>query len=220
MSKSDHMGKPRVRPRPESRIPDLGYYILVTDAKETEKLYFEGLRENLPPGLRSRLVIKVFPKTETKNLLDRCIQESSKNPQYRIPWIIFDRDEVLCFDELIAEAQRAQVNTGWSNPCFEVWLHAYFENLQYSQSSIQCCKQFSKIYLDHTRIEYGKSDITLYRNLIAYGNEERAIERAKRQMNNLLLSNKDSLPSLLSPATTIYKLVEEIREKSCSSANL
>ena len=197
MSKRDHMGKRRARPRPESRIPDLGYYILVTDTKETEKVYFEGLRDNLPSRIQSRLVIKVFPKTDTKNLLDRCIYECNKNPQYRIPWIIFDRDEVLSFDDLIAEAQRAHVNPGWSNPCFEVLLHAYFENLQYSQSSIQCCNQFSKTYYDHTLTEYEKSDISLYRNLIAYGDEEKAIARAKRQMNNLSRANNTSIPSQL-----------------------
>ncbi len=165
------MGKRKARVRPESRIPDLGYYILVTGTKETEKLYFEGLRDNLPPRLQSRLVIKVFPKTDTKNLLDRCIHESNKNPQYRIPWILFDRDEVLYFDDLIADAQGAHVHTGWSNPCFEVWLHAYFEKIQYSQSSIQCCNQFSKIYHDRTLTEYEKSDNSLYRNLIAFGDE-------------------------------------------------
>ena len=79
------MGKRRARVRPGSRIPDLGYYIIVTDTKETERLYFEGLRDNLPSHLQSRLVIKVFPKTDTKNLLDRCIYESNKNSQYRIP---------------------------------------------------------------------------------------------------------------------------------------
>lgn len=214
MSKRDHMGKRRPRPKPGSRIPDLGYYILVTDTKETEKLYFEGLRDNLPQHLHTRLVIKVFPKTDTKNLLDRCIQESNKSPQYRIPWIIFDRDEVLGFDDLIAEAQKAHVNTGWSNPCFEVWLHAYFEKPQYAQGSIQCCKQFAKIYSGLTKKEYEKADISLYRNLITYGDEGKAIARAKRQMVNLLKPNKNCPPSQLNPATTIYRLIEEIREKA------
>ena len=210
------MGKRRARVRAGSRIPDLGYYIIVTDTKETEKLYFEGLRDNLPSHLQSRLVIKVFPKTDTKNLLDRCIHESNKNPQYRIPWIIFDRDEVLFFDDLIADAHRAHVNTGWSNPCFEVWLHAYFENLQYSQDSIQCCNQFSKKYHELTRTEYEKSDSSLYRNLLTYGDEEKAITRAKYHMTNLLSSNKNSIPSQLSPATTLYKLIPQRSESSGS----
>lgn len=29
------------------RVPELGYYLIVTDTKETEKNYFEGLRINL-----------------------------------------------------------------------------------------------------------------------------------------------------------------------------
>ena len=126
----------------------------------------------------------------------------------------------MFFDDLIADVQRAHVNTVRSNTCFEVWLHAYFKTLQYSQGSIQCCNQFSKIYHDLTRTEYEKSDSSLYRNLLTYGDEEKAITRAKHQMTNLLRSNKNSLSSQLSPATTLYKLIEEIRGKSCSSTNL
>ena len=28
-----------------TRVPELGYYLIVTDTEETEKNYFEGLRE-------------------------------------------------------------------------------------------------------------------------------------------------------------------------------
>ncbi|MGN0294447.1 MAG: RloB family protein [Lachnospiraceae bacterium] len=40
--------------------------------------------------------------------------------QYRIPWIVFDRDMVQGFDEIIAEAKSKGIQTGWSNPCFEI----------------------------------------------------------------------------------------------------
>ena len=43
-------GKRRDRnQRVGTRIPELGYYLIVTDTEETEKNYFEGLRDSIPP---------------------------------------------------------------------------------------------------------------------------------------------------------------------------
>lgn len=40
-------------------MPELGYYLIVTDTEETEKNYFEGLRDNIPVEMKDRLGIKV-----------------------------------------------------------------------------------------------------------------------------------------------------------------
>ena len=45
-------------------IPHLGYYIIVTDTKETENNYLSGLRDSIPTELQRNLVIKVS-KTDT-----------------------------------------------------------------------------------------------------------------------------------------------------------
>ena len=34
------------------RIPELGYYFIVTDTKETEQNYMFGLRDSIPPDLQ------------------------------------------------------------------------------------------------------------------------------------------------------------------------
>ena len=36
-----------------TRIPELGYYLIVTDTEETEKNYFEGLRDSIPVELKN-----------------------------------------------------------------------------------------------------------------------------------------------------------------------
>lgn len=41
-------GKRRDRnKRVGARVPELGYYLIVTDTEETEKNYFEGLRDSI-----------------------------------------------------------------------------------------------------------------------------------------------------------------------------
>ena len=66
-----------------TRVPELGYYLIVTDTKETEKNYFDGLRDSIPTELKDRLVIKV-EKAKTVELVERALELANKEPQYRI----------------------------------------------------------------------------------------------------------------------------------------
>ncbi len=72
-----------------TRVPILGYYLIITDTKETEKNYFEGLHKAIPENLKNKLVIKV-EKARTIDLVQKCKELVSKEPQYRIPWIVLD----------------------------------------------------------------------------------------------------------------------------------
>lgn len=74
-----------------TRVPELGYYLIVTDTEETEKNYFEGLRDSIPVEMKDRLVIKV-EKSKTVELVERVVELTDAESQYRIPWIVFDRD--------------------------------------------------------------------------------------------------------------------------------
>ena len=86
------------------RVPELGYYLVVTDTKDTEKNYMNGLRDSIPEKLKGKLVVKVS-ETKTDRLVSEAIEAASLQPQYRAPWIIFDRDRVNNFDQIIKEAE-------------------------------------------------------------------------------------------------------------------
>ena len=131
-------GKRRDRDkRVGTRIPELGYYLIVTDIKETEKNYFEGLRDSIPEKLKDHLVIKV-EKAKTVELVKKALELTGQDSQYRIPWIVFDRDQVKDFDDIVQEAEKSQVGAGWSNPCFEIWLYAYFGEMPVIRESYVC----------------------------------------------------------------------------------
>ena len=53
----------------------------MTDTEETEKNYFEGLRDSIPAELKDRLVIKV-EKTKTVELVERALELANMEPQY------------------------------------------------------------------------------------------------------------------------------------------
>ena len=86
MSKVERNGKRKTRDQfLRQRIPELGYYFIVTDTKETEQNYMLGLRDSIPAHLQGKLVIKVIKK-KTKDLVEEARDLASLHPQYGEPW--------------------------------------------------------------------------------------------------------------------------------------
>ena len=104
MARKDRTGnrKPREQ-RPPVKVPELGYYLVVTDTEATERCYFQGLHKELPKEIQNKLVIGVV---ETRTMIDRCLELTAYDAQYRMPWLVFDRDEVKDFDKIIARLKR------------------------------------------------------------------------------------------------------------------
>ena len=204
-------GERKSRKSFSKRKPDLGYYFIATDTAETEKNYLNGLRDSLPKEFQGRIVIKVSP-TETENLVTAC-EEADIDPQYRQRWIVFDRDRVVDFDQIIEDAESKDIQVGWSNPCIEIWFNAYLGKMPTVQGSVACCRGFAEQFEKLTGREYKKSNPQIYALLNRIGNEEDAIKIAERRYMVYLKDNVKK-PSLMCPCTTIHHLVGEIRRKT------
>ena len=150
--------------------------------------------------------------TTTANLVHRCLELIQAEAQYRMAWIIFDRDRVVNFDKIIENAYANGIHVGWSNPCFEIWLFAYFGSMPAINESWILCQRFATVYQRQTGIEYSKADSGLYQRLIRYGDEQKAIMIASNKYQQHQ-TNGMTTPSLMCPATTVYPLIEEIRNK-------
>ena len=145
MAKKDRTGNRKIREqRKQFKVPELGYYLIVTDTEATERCFFTGLHQALPEDVRNKLLIKVV-ETKTRAMIDKCLELTAYDAQYRIPWIVFDRDQVQGFDEIIAEAVSKGIQVGWSNPCFEIWMYAYFGSMPAIQDSWACCSDVGRI---------------------------------------------------------------------------
>ncbi len=195
----------------KSNAPDLGYYLIVTDTKETEQNYMFGLRDSIPNELKRRLIIKVS-KTKTDNLVNEALSQAALYPQYGEPWIIFDRDQIRDFDNIIQDAREAGIEAGWSNPCIEIWFNAYFGAMPTYQTSIACCSGFGMAFEKVTKQKYQKSDKQIYNKLYQHGDEVEAIRIAENKLKQCIQNGIDK-PSEMCPATTVYRLVKEIKDK-------
>lgn len=190
MAKKDRTGNRKTREhRKRLKEPELGYYLIVTDTEATERCFFTGLYQSLPEEVKNRLLIKVV-ETNTSDLIDQCLRLVAYDPQYRIPWIVFDRDQVKDFDDIIYDAEIRGIRVGWSNPCFEIWMFAYFGNMPAIQSSKECCSKFGIAYEAKTGQEYTKSDERMYGKICKAGNEERAVQIAKQKFAQCVRDGK------------------------------
>lgn len=213
MAKKDRTGNRKTREqRKQFKVPELGYYLVVTDTEATERCFFTGLHQALPKDVRNKLVIKVV-ETKTCAMIDKCLELTAYDAQYRIPWIVFDRDQVQEFDEIIAEAVSKGIQVGWSNPCFEIWMYAYFGSMPAIQDSWACCSDFGRVYETKTGQKYSKADEQIYEKLCEAGNEEKAIQIAQQKLEQC---NREGniKPSEMFPCTTVHELVREIRKKT------
>jgi hypothetical protein len=210
MGKNERKGARRDRnQRISKRIPELGYYFVVTDTQATEINYLNGLRDSIPDSMRNRLVIKVS-KAPTSELLEKCLEMVDIEPQYRKPWIVFDRDRIKNFDKIIAAADRQDVYAGWSNPCVEIWFHAYFGNMPVVSESTQCVDSFRTEFCRKTGQDYNKADVGIYRKLCKFGDEKNAITIAANRFRQTADVTK---PSERLSATALFMLIDEIRGK-------
>lgn len=212
MAKKDRTGNRKARElKKQFKVPELGYYLIVTDTEATERCFFTGLHQALPEDVKNKLVIKVV-ETKTRTMLDKCLELTAYDAQYRIPWIVFDRDQVQDFDEIIAEAESKGIRVGWSNPCFEIWLYAYFGSMPAIMDSWTCCSDFGRVYETKTGQKYSKADEHMYGKLYKTGDEEKAIQIAQQKLEQCKREGKTK-PSKMCPCTTVHELVGEIKGK-------
>lgn len=212
MAKKDRTGNRKTRDqRKQFKTPELGYYLIVTDTEATERCFFTGLHQAMPKDVRNKLVIKVI-ETKTRTMIDKCMELMAYDAQYRIPWIVFDRDQVQGFDDIIAEAVNKGIQVGWSNPCFEIWMYAYFGSMPTIQDSWTCCSDFGRVYENKTGQKYSKADEQMYGKLSKAGDEEKAIKIAQYKLEQCIREGKTK-PSEMCPCTTVHELVGEINGK-------
>lgn len=157
-------------------------------------------------------MLKVI-ETRTKDLIQKCLELAAYAPQYGNVWIVFDRDEVADFDQIVDEARRKDIRVGWSNPCFEIWMYAYFGEMPTVQESRRCCIKFAQKYEKVTGHKYFKSDEDIYQCQAEYGDEEKALALARRKLDQTKKSGY-KIPSQMCPCTTVYELVGEIKQKA------
>jgi len=178
--------------------------LIVSEGEKTEPLYFDGFRVptvdlKIVPGSRIHVsVVRLAMRLKNKTAYDEvwCVFDRDKNPK--------NRRDLEQFNEAIRLAKANKIKIAYSNDAFELW---YLLHFTYMKSAIGRHDYITKLnkYLIK---KYEKNDPEMYDIL-----EDRmdiAIRNARRLFDYYDKEN----PAHNDPCTTVFKLVERLKEFS------
>lgn len=174
--------------------------LIVCEGLQTEPNYFRGFRltnvrlEIEPAGVQHKTVV------ERAAVLMR--------DGYDEVWCVFDRDkkpeggDSETFNEALSLAASEGINVAYSNDAFELW---YLLHFNYIDTAISRADYLSKL---DSLIPggYKKNDPGMYAKL------EEKMDDALRNAKRLHESWEGGNPEVEDPSTTVYLLVERLRE--------
>ncbi|MCM1112999.1 MAG: RloB family protein [Muribaculum sp.] len=204
----------------EFKTPKANSYLIVTEGKKTEPLYFKGIQKLILEKIGGSVSVVEAPVIDisgqgcsTEKLIevtDRIVKDAKI--LYQNVWIVFDKDDFEDFDQAIDDGIGKGYRVAWSNQSFEYWLYLHFA---YSESALHRDQWVEKLddLFKRYRLgdgRYHKNDENIYEIVDRFDGVNTAVKNAKKRMAGYDM--KTCSPSRYDPGTTVFQLVEELRK--------
>lgn len=201
----------------ESRTPKPNSFLIVSEGKKTEPLYFEGLAKHINEKYGKSINVEkplITTQGEGKNtvsLVEAAAKIVSRAPiRYSRVWVVFDKDDFQDFDAAIELAKKYGFKIAWSNQSFEYWIYLHFN---YSDSALHrddWVKKLSQLFKewDIDSNGYQKNDPDIFKIATTYGSLRSAVNNATRIEKSYDDTTK---PSMRDPCTMVHYLILELK---------
>ena len=161
-------------------------YLIMCEGEETEPNYFAGLKDLV-------------------NYTEKFVNQAGK--RYGKVWIVFDKDDYQ--DKQFNQAiKNSSFNIAQSNPCFEIWILLHLKKVINFVPKDKILNELDKEFKKYGLGNYRKNDKNIFKKISKDDNLNKAITNA-RKLNDKF---KDEEPSKSNPMTTVYKIVEDLKE--------
>jgi len=185
------------------------YFLVVSEGKRTEPIYFQHLSEQLPKHLMDTVEVNGVGQN-TVSVVKQAMMFRDKRlankelPPYDEVWAVYDKDDFPAkrYHEAITLAKSQGIESGHSNQSFELW---YVLHFQYLQSALHR-NDYISILTKILRRRYQKNNAKITEQICTQGNVEQAILWAKK----LEELHPDPDDATACPYTRIYILVERL----------
>ena len=191
--------------------------LIVCEGTKTEPNYFKSFSKKI-----GQFVFDINTEGTGKNtmgVVKKAIElRNNSMTKFDRVWAVFDRDSFKSssFNSAISKANANNISCAWSNEAFELWylLHFQFRNTAMSRTEYAKAieSEVNKKWNKKTPYKYFKNDeypdkITKTYNILQkYGNQNNAIENAKK----LSEEYRDTKYQNHNPRTQIFELVEQL----------
>lgn len=212
--------KQRKQRKHEFKNPKANSFLIVTEGKRTEPLYFKGLQKLIKEKIGGTVdvvevpIIDVFGEGSSTGKLIEITERIVKEAKiiYQNVWVVFDKDDFEDFDEAIKAGENKGYKIAWSNQSFEYWLYMHF---YYSDAALhreEWNKKLDEIFSEYSLGDglYKKNYEDIYNILDSFGGVNTAIKNARRRMADF--DDKKDLPSKYDPGTKVHELVIELKK--------
>ncbi len=210
----------RKKRKHEYRSANTNSFLIVTEGKRTEPLYFKGIQKKINEKMDGRIdvienpVIDIFGEGCSTGKLIEVTEQKVKDSKiiYQNVWVVFDKDDFEDFDEAIRLGKEKGYEVAWSNQSFEYWLYLHFHYNDSALHRYDWNEKLSKIFEQYSLGDgtYCKNYEDIYDLVNIYDGVNNAIRNAKRRMKSF--DEKSDIPSQFDPGTMVYKLVEELKQ--------
>lgn len=209
----------RKKRRYEYKSPKANSYLIVTEGKCTEPFYFKGMQRQICEKIGGMVDVVEIPVIDifgegcaTGTLIEKTDEIVSKaNILYQNVWVIFDKDDFRDFDQAIKAGKEKGYKVAWSNQSFEYWIYLHFSYSDAALHRNEWNKKLDEIFGQYQlgSGRYQKNYENIYDILDSLGGVSAAIKHARSRMKNF--DEERDKPSEYDPGTTVYKLVEELK---------
>lgn len=199
-----------------SRMVQMTRHLVVSEGKETEPRYFEGMRAALGAANERKVAIVVKGTGKhTLDLLDFAVEHCRYAPEtFDHVWLVYDKDDFPASDFDAMEHKCTELSDEsrtfhalWSNPCFELWPLLHFRYTSAPMSAAECQRALAQAMSKDLGIEYRKNLGGLFEAVDDKRGE--ALQRAGRlDTHHRELGNLK--PSLQNPATKVGEIFDVI----------
>lgn len=197
-----------------SRMVQMTRHLVVSEGKETEPRYFEGVRAALGAanGRKVAIVVKGTGK-HTLDLLDFAVEHCRYAPEtFDHVWLVFDKDDFPAADFDAMERKCAELSDGsrtfhalWSNPCFELWPLLHLRYTTAPMTAAECQRVLTQAMSKDLGVEYRKNLGGLFG--MVDGQRAEALHRVQRlEAHHGELGN--AKPSAQNPATKVGEIFD------------
>lgn len=199
-----------------SRMVQMTRHLVVSEGKETEPRYFEGVRAALGAanGRKVAIVVKGTGK-HTLDLLDFAVEHCRYAPEtFDHVWLVFDKDDFPAAGFDAMERKCAELSDGsrtfhvlWSNPCFELWPLLHLRYTTALMTAAECQRALAQAMSKDLGVEYRKNLGGLFG--MVDGQRAEALHRVQRlEAYHGELGN--AKPSAQDPATKVGEIFDVI----------
>lgn len=185
----------------------IGERFLIACEGESEKLYFEALRDTVRNPRVSVKIINEVHRSDPLQVVNKAKELSAiknkKSILFEYVWVVIDADVANRFEKANESAIKLGIFVGHSNPCFELWLLLHYKY----QTSSAVPEQTIRL-LKEKNSSYDKTNNKFFKNLVGDIEKVKTAIKNSKLLQSMHVQNGNMKQS--NPSTGVYELVEKI----------